>query len=189
MTPHKSVLKITGRVTLAAAVVWSASACSHSKSPVASEQYPPSISSSSSQAISSGTPGTPTSSASQDPEVLKDATAGINTLNTMDYRAVDGDLQAWLAATSGSLHTQMTQTAAMLRLQFANQHITMNGKILTIRVDALSQTAGTAQVSGTDDVRLQTPGSDKTAHDRFQAQLTRTAGGWKLTRYDNAAVS
>lgn len=181
MTPHKSVLTITGRVALAAAVVWSASSCSHSKSAVASVRYPPSI--------SSGTPGAPTSSAPQDPEVLKEATAGINTLNTMDYRTVDGDLQDWLAATSGGLHTQMTQTNAMLKLQFANQHITMNGKILTIRVDALNQSAGTAQVSGTDDVRIQTPGSDKTTHDRFQAQLTRTAGGWKLTRYDNAAVS
>lgn len=120
--------------------------------------------------------------------MLKDATAAINTLNTMDYRTVDTDLDAWLAATSGELHSQMTQTTAMLKLQFADQHITMSGRILTIRVDAEDQASGTAQVSGTDDVRVTSPGSDKTNHDRFQAQLVRGGGGWRLSRYDNSVV-
>ena len=106
----------------------------------------------------------------------------------MDYHNVDTDLNAWLAATSGQLHSQMVQSTAMLKLQFADQQITMSGKILTIRVDAEDQSTGTAQVSGTDDVRISAPGTEKTNHDPFQAQLARIGGIWKLSKYDNSAA-
>lgn len=207
-SPRSSALAIAGCAAFAATVVWSASSCSHSKSPTAGAQAtgslasssaadapsaattgsPGSASSSAASGGASGAPSSPATPAPQDPQVLKDATAAINTLNTMDYRNVDTDLNAWLWATSGQLHSQMTQTTATLKLQFADQHIRMSGKILMIRVDTEDQTAGTAQVSGTDDVRISAPGTDKTNHDRFQAQLTRTDGGWKLSKYDNSAM-
>jgi Mce-associated membrane protein len=208
MTPHRSArgasapvsaVVITGCAAAVAAVVWSASSCSHAKSPAAQS----SLTGSATTSLSVSAPSSPTSPTSpasptsptsavtpvpQDPALLKDASGAVDTLNTMDYRNVDSGLDAWLGATSGQLHAQMTQTTAMLKLQFANQHISMSGKILTIRVDAEDTAAGTARVSGTDDVRITSPGSDKTNHDKFQAQLVRTNSGWKLTKFDNTAI-
>ena len=219
MTPHRSsrnasalprlsAAAIAGCAAAVAAVVWSTGSCSSSKSPSTEGQATgspvsspagapasaptttaPAGSSATADTATSGAPSGPATPVSADPQILRDATTAINTLNTMDYRDVDADLDAWLGATSGALHSQMTQTTAMLKLQFSSQHITMSGKILTIQVDAVDMTAGTARISGTDDVRISAPGTDKTNHDSFQAQLVRAEGGWKLSRYDNSATS
>jgi Mce-associated membrane protein len=106
---------------------------------------------------------------------------GVARLNTVDSAHVERDLDGWLGVTTGPLHDQLTRThksdAAAMKASGTSTRGTVTGAAVT----ELDTRAGTAKLIATVQVRL-TPqsGTSTTDRKRFEADLSRTSGGWRL---------
>ena len=114
---------------------------------------------------------------------LKDARRDVLTMNTMDYRDVDQCWRAWLGASTGTLHGQLTQSAAVLTQQFQQQKVVTSGTITKAEVAAADSVAGTATIIGTEDLHITNNGTQAVNHEGFRADLSRTTQGWRLTAF------
>ncbi|BBA96996.1 hypothetical protein RVR_2544 [Actinacidiphila reveromycinica] len=106
---------------------------------------------------------------------------GVARLNTVDAAHVDRDLDGWLGVTTGPLHEQLTRTHASDTATMKAAGTTTAGTVTDAAVTELDTRAGTAKLIVTVQVRL-TPksGAATTDRKRFEADLARTAGTWKL---------
>src|SRR5215472_173075 len=114
---------------------------------------------------------------------LRDARRDVLTMNTMDYRQVSVDWQAWLGVSTGTLHGQLSQSAAVLTQQFQEQKLITSGTIIKAEVAAADSVAGTATIIGTEDLHIINNGTPAVNHEGFRADLSRTPGGWRLTAF------
>ncbi|WP_405592577.1 hypothetical protein [Streptomyces sp. NBC_01190] len=114
--------------------------------------------------------------------VLTAGQRGIARLNTVDPAHLDRDLAAWLATTTGPLHDQMVRTHAADAASLRASGTTTRGVVTDAAVTELDTRAGTAKVIATVQVTV-TPGSGTAGPDRkrFEADLARDGGDWKLT--------
>lgn len=104
-------------------------------------------------------------------------------MNTMDYRHVDTDWAAWLGVSTGTLHGQLSQSAAVLTEQFQAQKLITSGTITKAEVAAADSVAGTATIIGTEDLHIINNGTVALNHEGFRADLSRTPVGWRLVAF------
>jgi Mce-associated membrane protein len=106
---------------------------------------------------------------------------GVARLNTVDSAHVDRDLDSWLGVTTGPLHDQLTRTHKSDAATMKGAATSTVGTVTDAAVTELDTRAGTAKIIATVQVRL-TPksGAATTDRKRFEADLSRTAGTWKL---------
>ncbi|WP_435177211.1 hypothetical protein [Actinacidiphila sp. bgisy145] len=112
---------------------------------------------------------------------LAAGTRGVARLNTVDAAHVARDLDDWLGVTTGPLHAQLTRTHASDTATMKAAATSTRGTVTDAAVTELDTRAGTAQLIVTVQVRL-TPaaGTATTDRKRFEANLSRTDGTWKL---------
>jgi Mce-associated membrane protein len=122
-------------------------------------------------------------------DALHDARQDIATLNTMDYRRVGADFQAWLSASTGTLNSQLAQSAAGLKQQFVATRAVTSGTITKARVAVADAAAGTATILGTEDQLVSFGSTHTTKHNGFDAQVSLTAAGWRLTSFTTAPIT
>lgn len=114
--------------------------------------------------------------------VLKQGSEQIAVLNTMDYAKVDDGLKAWLNAATGPLHDQLRKDAPANRQKIVTVRTKAAGAVVDAAVTAVDLRAGNARLIAS--VRIDLTGHDgapSTQRKRYEAGLTRTPDGWKLT--------
>jgi Mce-associated membrane protein len=110
--------------------------------------------------------------------------------NTLDYHQASAGLNLWLASSTGTLHSQLSQDMKQeVQLVQGKKTIT-TAKILDGAVTQLDTTGGTASVMVAVDVTV-TPakGSPFTERESEIGQVSRTATGWKLSSLGYPAAS
>lgn len=118
------------------------------------------------------------------------AKQNIATLNTLDYRDVGQGIDAWLAATTGTLHDQFAAVSEDDQKLLADQKKVSTGKVVGAAV--LDVDAGTARVIASVEVTV-ADGDDLSAEpavkrNRFSADLEKEDGTWKLASLEQVAV-
>ncbi|WP_229054400.1 hypothetical protein [Aeromicrobium sp. Leaf350] len=123
--------------------------------------------------------------------VLIEATAAIETLNSLDHRDVIGDLKAWEDVTTGVMHDQIAATDEVQRQQLADALKVSEGEVVdaaVLRLDGPQATVVAAvEITVTDDAA---PESEPTLkRNRFSADLKLVDGQWKIENLQQVAVS
>jgi Mce-associated membrane protein len=114
--------------------------------------------------------------------VLADGRRDITLLNTVDSAHRDRDLARWLDATTGPLHDQLTRTHGADAAALKQSGASTSAAVTDAAVTELDTRAGTAKLIATVGVRVMPrSGAATTDRKRFEAGLTRTSDGWKLT--------
>lgn len=113
---------------------------------------------------------------------LADGRLDIARLNTVDASRAAADLDAWLDVTAGPLHDRMTATHSADTATVRQSGTSTKGTVTDAAVTELDTRAGTAKLIATVEVHL-TPrsGAATTDRKRFEAGLSHTSTGWKLT--------
>jgi Mce-associated membrane protein len=114
----------------------------------------------------------------------------VQNFNTLDYRHVNQGIRLWLQSSAGALHAQVQRSQSSFAKQVEQARTVTTARVLDGALTALSTRNGTATVI----VALQitvTPasGTPVTKRSRLLGQLTRTAGGWRLTQIGQVPVS
>ncbi|WP_156757948.1 hypothetical protein [Actinokineospora pegani] len=115
-------------------------------------------------------------------EVSRVGEAAVVTLNTLDYRQLDRDLDRWAAATTGPLLENINGDRAAAKATIEQGKLVTTARVLKSAVTQLNDREGTAQIMVAI-VRDFTPdgGEAETAYLRIQGALDRTETGWKLS--------
>lgn len=123
--------------------------------------------------------------------VLVATSQNIQTMNTLDYRKVDAGLKAWAAATTGTLHDQLTGISAEDRKLLADQKKISTGTVVDAAMINLDNTSATViasvEITVKDDAHPDAKPTIK--RNRFTADLTRVGGVWKLESLQQVAVN
>ena len=114
--------------------------------------------------------------------VTQAAQHDVATRNTLDYRKVDDGLKSWLAVSTGTLHDQLAQTAQANKNQLAQARTVTTAHVVDTAVTALDQRAGTAKLIAAVQLDVTPDGGKQTSkRTRFEADLTRTDAGWRVS--------
>ncbi|MBD0734483.1 hypothetical protein [Streptomyces sp. CBMA29] len=114
--------------------------------------------------------------------VLADGQRDITRLNTVDAAHLDRDLATWLDTTTGPLHDRMSRTHTADAAALKQSGTSTRGTVTDAAVTELDTRAGTAKLIATVQVRVMPRGGAATTdRKRFEAGLSRTSDGWKLT--------
>jgi Mce-associated membrane protein len=120
-------------------------------------------------------------------QVLDSGEQGIANLTTLDYHHVDQGLDRWLESSTGTLRDSLAQGRDDSRKQLEAGKSTTVGKVTDAAVTELEQ--DTAQVIAAVEITV-TPegGSPVVKRNRFEAGLSHTDAGWKLSSLRAVAV-
>lgn len=123
--------------------------------------------------------------------VLITARSHIETLQTLDYRDVDGGLSRWEDVSTGTLKDQLLATTDETRQLLASQEKITTGKVVDAAVVDLS--ADTATVIAAVETTV-ADGADAAAEptvkrDRFTADLVKVGDDWLLESLVQVAVN
>lgn len=123
-------------------------------------------------------------------DVLRAGTQEIAALNTMNAAHLDQGLRLWLDASTGTLRDQLRDTEPQSRQRVEQAQSSAAGRVTDAVVTQLNRQAGTAAIIAAVDIRV-TPrtGSATTQRNRYQAGLTLTTAGWKLSSLTAIPVS
>jgi Mce-associated membrane protein len=115
-------------------------------------------------------------------QVLRSGQQEIADLNSVSGKQAGAGLRRWLDVTAGPLHTQLRRTEASYLRQISRAGSSARGTVTGAAVTQLNQQAGTAQIIASVQVQI-TPevGATSTDINRYQAGMTRTAAGWKVS--------
>lgn len=103
-------------------------------------------------------------------------------LNTVDAAHAADDLDRWLTATTGPLYDRLSSTHTADTATVRKSGTSTRGKVTDAAVTELDTRAGTARLIATVEVRVApASGTATTDRKRFEAGLSRTGDGWKLT--------
>jgi Mce-associated membrane protein len=123
-------------------------------------------------------------------QIDDDARLAIVTVNTSDYRHPSNALANWLDVSTGTLHSQFSQSRTTAARLLAAAKMVTKATVLDAAVTALNLTKGTATVIASVNVtRTPATGAVSTVRNRFRASLTRTGGEWKLSNLAVVPVS
>jgi Mce-associated membrane protein len=113
-------------------------------------------------------------------EVLRVGEQGIANLTTLDYRRVDEGLDRWLESSTGTLRDSLLQSRDDSRKRLEEGKSTTVGKVVDAAVTELDQE--NAQVIAAVEVTVAPEGGQPVVkRNRFEAGLSRTDSGWKLS--------
>jgi Mce-associated membrane protein len=120
-------------------------------------------------------------------EVLQAGEQGVQNLNTLDYRSLGPGLKTWQDSTAGDLHQQITQGRAAFEQQVTKARTITRARILDAAVAELDERSGKARVLVAVEITVTPPDGDPAARQsRLVGELTRTSGGWKLSKLGQA---
>lgn len=110
-------------------------------------------------------------------------------LTTLDYHDVDGGIERWVAASTGSLRDELAGTDAKTRETLRQGATVATGTVLDAAISELDQRAGTAKLLASMEITIAKSGASPTSkRNRFVAALTRTEDGWKLSALDQVPL-
>ncbi|WP_436497896.1 hypothetical protein [Actinokineospora sp. HUAS TT18] len=113
---------------------------------------------------------------------LQAGRSGVATLTTLDYQAIDAGFSRWLDASTGPLREELSASQDTSKAEIAKAKTVTTGTVLEAAVTELNPSAGTARVIAAVEIVVRpAAGEQATKRSRFQADLARTDGGWKLT--------
>lgn len=123
--------------------------------------------------------------------VLITARSHIETLQTLDYRDVDGGLAKWEDVSTGTLKDQLLATTDETRKLLADQQKVTTGKVIDAAIVDLTDDTATVIAAVETTVA---DGSDAAAEptvkrDRFTADLVKQGGDWLLENLVQVAVN
>ena len=111
-------------------------------------------------------------------------------LNTLDYQHLDTGLQNWLAASTGTLHDQLSHVGATDKSAIVAAKTVSTGKVLDAAVTQLDERAGSATVIASVEVTVTPAGGKATVkRNRFSATMVRVGTAWKLSDLQQVPVS
>lgn len=114
-------------------------------------------------------------------DVTRVATAAVITVNTLDYRRVDEDLQNWADATTGTLHDEIAGIDDATRKTATDSKSVGSATVHSLAVRELDERAGTAIVIAAVQLDVTVEGQEPVAkYQRLEATMTRVNGEWKL---------
>jgi Mce-associated membrane protein len=114
-------------------------------------------------------------------EVNRVGQTAIVTMNTLDYRKVDQGLKDWEAATTGTLHDEITKGTKSSRDAIIQAESVTKATVLSSAVSELDDRAGQASVLVALKVNVTAKGQGtKDKYMRLAGKLQRTEDGWKL---------
>lgn len=120
-------------------------------------------------------------------EVLRVGEQGIANLTTLDYHKVDEGLDRWLESATGTLRDSLAQGRDDSRKQLEAGKSTTEGKVVDASVTELE--SDTAQVIAAVEITVTPEGGPPVVkRNRFEAGLSRTDSGWKLSSLRAVAV-
>lgn len=121
--------------------------------------------------------------------VLAAGEQAVQNLNTLAYTDLDHGLDIWESSTTGDLHTQLTQGRDDFARQVRQARTTSTAKVLSGAVTELDTRTGRAGVMIALRITVQAPDSKPAVKEsRMLGELTRTAGGWKLSALGQAPM-
>jgi len=121
--------------------------------------------------------------------VLLDARQDIVILNKLDYRNVDAGLRAWQDATTGDLHSQLTNVSPDDKKSIVTAKKVSTGKVIDAAVTELDNRAGTATVIATVETTVTPNDGTPPKRNRFTATMTRVGKTWKLSDLAQVGVN
>ena len=122
-------------------------------------------------------------------QVLKDAELEIVTVNSSDYRTPSASLSSWLEVSTGSLHSEFSQSRTAAVKLLGEAKTVAKATILDAAVTSLDVSKGTASVIASVNVTRNHSGSTSTVRNRYRATMTRVGGQWKLANLTVVQVS
>ncbi|MGO1053536.1 hypothetical protein [Crossiella sp. CA198] len=102
--------------------------------------------------------------------------------NSLDYRRVDEGMRRWLDTSTGALHEELRSTGAASKKQIEETKTVTTGRVTDAAITELDDRAGKAKLLAAVEIEVAPDGAAATTkRNRFQAELTRTETGWKLS--------
>jgi Mce-associated membrane protein len=123
--------------------------------------------------------------------VLITATGAIETLNSLDYRDVDGGLESWGKVTTGTLHDQLVNETPYYKEFLVDQQAITVAEVVDAAVVDLTDDTATVIASIEQTVRIDT-GADAeptVKRNRFAADLVKVGDEWLVETLDQVAVN
>jgi Mce-associated membrane protein len=123
--------------------------------------------------------------------VLITARGHIETMNSLDYRDVEGGLEKWQAVSTGTLRDQLAATDDQTVKLMADQQMISVGKVVDAAIVDLTNNTATVIASVEVTVRNDAdPGAEPTVkRNRFAADLVKVGDAWLLETLDQVAVN
>nr|WP_042185270.1 hypothetical protein [Kibdelosporangium sp. MJ126-NF4]CEL16660.1 hypothetical protein [Kibdelosporangium sp. MJ126-NF4]CTQ88988.1 hypothetical protein [Kibdelosporangium sp. MJ126-NF4] len=113
-------------------------------------------------------------------EVLRVGEQGIANLTTLDFQHIDEGLDRWLGSSTGTLRDSLLQSRDDSRKRLEDGKSTTVGKVVDAAVTDLDQQ--NAQVIAAVEITVTPQGGESSVRrNRFEAGLSRTESGWKLS--------
>jgi Mce-associated membrane protein len=113
--------------------------------------------------------------------VLRDAQRDTLTLNTLDYRQVQGGLTSWEQSAAGSLLTQLRANRNTYARAITDSTTISTARVLDAAVASLDERSGTARVLVGVDVTSQSEHGDPSCtHRRVRLEMIRAGDAWKV---------
>ncbi|CAM4167433.1 nuclear transport factor 2 family protein [Kibdelosporangium persicum] len=113
-------------------------------------------------------------------EVLRVGEQGIAHLTTLDHQRIDEGLDRWLESSTGSLRDSLLQGRDDSRKRLEEGRSTTVGKVVDAAVTEVDQE--NAQVIAAVEITVTPAGGEPVVkRNRFEAGLSRTDSGWKLS--------
>jgi Mce-associated membrane protein len=123
-------------------------------------------------------------------DALRAGGVDIARLITLDYQNVDAGLRGWLDASTGPLRDQLANTQDQSKAQARQAKTSAVGTVAAAAVTELNDRAGTAQLLAFVRIKKTPAGGAATiVPDRYQAGLTLTSTGWKISSLTEIPVS
>lgn len=122
-------------------------------------------------------------------DVLSQGERGIVSLNTLDYRDVNGGFTRWLQASTGQLADGINNGRADDTKRIQDAKTVTTARVLGSSVTEVDDQAGKARMIAAVEVTV-TPAQGQPAvkRSRFEAQLARTDQGWKISSLQPVAA-
>lgn len=122
--------------------------------------------------------------------VLITARSHIETLQTLDYRDVDGGLAAWEDVATGTLKDQLLATTDETRKLLADQQKVTTGKVVDAAILDLTDDSATVIAAVETTVADGAGAAEPTVkRDRFTAELVKQGDDWLLEALVQVAVN
>lgn len=122
-------------------------------------------------------------------DVLAQGDRAIVSLNTLDYKDVNGGFDRWLKVTTGQLAEGINKGRADDTKRIQDAKTVTSARVLGSAVTEVDSQAGKARMIAAVEITV-TPvqGQPALKRSRFEAQLDRTDQGWKLSSLQPVAA-